>query len=516
MTMNESKFSEEIREHERRRLQAMAMGGPEKLARRRANGVLNARERLQYLLDEGSWRESGLFGVSNRRDMADQTPADGKVTGFGMIEGRQIGVVAYDFTVKGSSSSPTSNRKMSHIKRVATARGFPLVFLSESTGIRMPDTMGGRGMGLISSGDRFLRSRESPWVCGVFGFAFGSAAWHAVASDFTVMRKGAVMAVSSSKLVRLATGNDVSSEELGGWELHAKITGYADAVAESDEEGLDLIRRFLSYLPSNSLLQPPRVEVPAGSDDASMQLLGLLPENSRRVYDVRPVVQSIVDVDSYFELKALFAPCLTTCLARIQGRTVGIIANNPRYKAGALDANACDKATSFIVLCDSYNIPLVCLADQPGFLIGREAEGAGILGKVINWMQALSLCTVPVFSIITRKSYGQAFVNMGAGGMSDEVAAWWLADVSFMSPQSAARIVYGVDPDAEPEGYERRLAEMALDNSAYSLAANFGTHEVIDPRETRSYLAAMLDIYDPVGSGVHGKRLLANWPSSYR
>jgi acetyl-CoA carboxylase carboxyltransferase component len=314
----------------------------------------------------------------------------------------------------------------------------------------------------------------------------------------------------------MATGHDVSPDELGGADLHATVTGYADAVADTDEQALDLIRRFLSYLPANSRLQPPRTEVPDGSDEGSKGILDLLPEESRRIYDVRPVIQSIVDVGTFFEVKARFAPCLTTGLARIDGRTVGVIANNPRHKVGTLDAPACDKATSFIVLCDSFNIPLVFLADQPGFLIGRDAECAGILGKVINWMQALSLCTVPVFSIITRKSYGQAFVNMGAGGMSSEVAAWWLADVSFMSPESAARIVYGADPDADPDGYSQRVAEMALDNSAYSLAANFGAHDVIDPRETRDYLKSMLDIYDPSVSGVTGKHLLGNWPSSYR
>jgi acetyl-CoA carboxylase carboxyltransferase component len=512
---SESKFAEQIADHERRTAKALAMGGPAKLKRRHDSGVLNARERLDYLLDAGSWSETGLFATSARPEQVDETPTDGKITGFGRIGGRQVAAVAYDFTVKGSSSSSTSNRKMAHVKAVSKDRGFPMVYLGESTGIRMPDTMGGTGMGNISSRERFLRARETPWVSAVFGFAFGSAAWHAVAADFNVIRKGAVMAVSSPKLVRMATGRDISAEELGGWAMHAQVTGFADAVADTDEQALDLVAQFLSYLPGNSSLPAPRLAVPDGSNDAIAQLLEFVPESPRQVYDVRKVINAVVDAGSFFEIKAMFATNATTGLARIDGRSVGVIANNPMFKVGSLDANACDKITSFVVLCDSFNIPLVFLVDQPGFLVGPDAEAAGIVGKVINWMQALAQCSVPIFTVIMRKSYGQAYVNMGAGGMADQIAAWWTADVSFMSPSSAARIVYGIDPAAKPDEYERRLAEMSVDNSAYSLASNYGAQDVIDPRDTRSYLTTMLDVYDPQGTGAVGKHLLAGWPSSF-
>lgn len=511
-----AKFENEMKEHRQRSESALAMGGPAKLKRRQEAGLLNARERVECLLDPGSWRESGLFATSTVPALADETPADGKVTGYGRVEGRPVGVVAYDFTVKGSSSSFSNNRKMTHIKDVAKRRGFPVIFMGESTGVRMPDIMGGRGMGMMSDETRFLRFRESPWVSGIFGFAFGSAAWHACASDFNVMRKGGVMAVSSSKLVRMATGQDIDPEDLGGWTVHARITGFADAVADSDEEAIGLMRRFLSYLPSNSSLPAPLAEVPDGSGDQADKLLDIIPDSPSQVYDARDVIKCVVDSGSFFELKQHFARNATTGLARIDGRPVGVVANNPKFKIGALDANACDKITSLIVLCDSFNLPLVFFVDQPGFLVGAEAEKQGIAGKVINWMNAISLCTVPRLTVIMRKSYGQAYVNMAAGGLGDEIAAWWTADVSFMSPHSAAKIVYGVDREEDPEEYDARLVEMARDNSPYSLAAVYGAQEVIDPRETRDFLTSMLFVHEQRNGGFVGKHFMATWPSSYR
>ncbi|MHB8599562.1 MAG: carboxyl transferase domain-containing protein, partial [Ktedonobacteraceae bacterium] len=242
-------FEKHIEEHEQRRAKALAMGGPEKLARRRAEGILNARERVEYLLDSQSWEETGLFGTSILPEMRDETPADGKVAGFGRIQGREVGVASFDFTVKGSSSSTTNEKKIAHIKDVAKRRGLPLVFLGESTGARMPDIMGATGMAGLGGPTRFLRMRETPWAAAVLGHAYGSAAWHACVSDFMVMRKGAIMAVSSPRLVEMATRGQVDPEALGGWKLHAEITGFADQVVETDAAALDAIKQFLSYLP---------------------------------------------------------------------------------------------------------------------------------------------------------------------------------------------------------------------------------------------------------------------------
>ncbi len=490
------------------------MGGERKLSRRRQDGILSARERIDLLLDPGSFRESGLFGVSYIPEMRESTPADGKITGFGKLEGRRIGVVGYDFTVKGSSSSYTNNRKMSHVKDTGGRRGFPVVFLGESTGVRMPDIMG-EGMGMNVEGARFLRTREAPWAAAILGNAFGSAAWHACCADFCVMRKGAVMAVASPRVVSMSLGREISGEELGGWQVLAEHSGFADVVVDTDQQAIEAIRRFLGYLPTNNRQPPPLLPAPAGSDDPIKEILDLIPESQTQVYDVRKVIRVIADRESFFEIKERFGRSITTALARIDGRPVGFIANNPQFKGGAMDADACSKATDFIVLCDCYNIPLIFLQDQPGFLIGPEAEKRGVIGKVINWMNALLQVSVPKISIILRKSYGRGFINMGGAGIADEIAAWWTTEVSFMNPRTAVSVVYGVKEEDDPVRYAELLAEMSRHGSAYDLGAVFGVKEVLDPRETREYLKEMLDTHTLRLSGGIGQHRLANWPTSY-
>lgn len=508
------KFEDRIREHAERTARARAMGGPEKLARRRKEGVLNVRERIDRLLDPGTFRESGLFGVSYLPEMRDATPCDGKVTGFGKIDGRRVGVVGYDFTVKGSSSSYTNNRKMAHIKETGGKRGFPVVFLGESTGVRMPDIMG-EGMGMNFEGPRFLRTREAPWVTAILGNAFGSSAWHACCSDFCVMRKGSVMAVASPRVVSMALGREVTPEELGGWQVLAEHSGFADFVVATDEQAIDAIKRFLSYLPTNNRLPPPVAPVPEGSDEAAAKMLEVIPESASQVYDVRKVIGCFVDRGSFFELKERYGRSITTGLARLDGKTIGIVANNPMFKGGAMDADACSKATDFIVLCDSFNVPLVFLHDQPGFLIGPDAEKRGVIGRVINWMNAVLQVTVPRLSIILRKSYGRGFINMGGAGIADEIAAWWTAEVSFMNPATAVNVVHGVREEDDPGRFRALLKDMARNGGAYELAAVYGVKEVLDPRETREYLKEMLDVHlSRLTNGV-GQHRLANWPTSY-
>ena len=508
------KFERQIKQHEALAARARMMGGEDKLEKRRKDGQLNARERIDRLLDSGTFRETGLFGVSYIPEMRDSTPGDGKITGFGKIDGRRVGVVGYDFTVKGSSSSYTNNRKMAHVKDTGGKRGFPVVFLGESTGVRMPDIMG-EGMGMNFEGPRFLRTREAPWVAAVLGNAFGSAAWHACCSDFCVMRKGSVMAVASPRVVSMSLGREVTPEELGGWQVLAEHSGFADAMVDSDAQAIDTIRRFLSYLPTNNRQAPPAAPVPEGSDEAVKAILDLIPESASQVYDVRKVIRAFVDLDSFFEVKERYGRSITTALARLDGRTIGIVANNPLHKGGAMDADACSKATDFIVLCDSYNVPLVFLQDQPGFLIGPDAEKRGVIGRVINWMNALLQVTVPRISIILRKSYGRGFINMGGAGIADEIAAWWTAEVSFMNPRTAVMVVHGVKEEDDPERFRDLLAEMARNGGAYDLAAVYGVKEVLDPRETRDYLKETLEVHTLRLSGGVGQHRLSNWPTSY-
>lgn len=502
--------------YEAMRAKAIAMGGPEKLARRKAAGVLNARERIDALVDPGTFIESGLFGASaTRPEDRERSAADGKITGFGKIEGRECAVIVNDFTVMGASSSATNGRKIGHMKRVATSRGLPMVFLGESSGARMPDHMGARGMGSLlgNDGTQYMRMRETPWVSATLGFSYGSSSWYSVLSDFNVMRKGAVLAVSSAQLASLAIKEAVDPEVMGGWKVHAEVTGFADHVADTDADAIAAIKTFLSYMPAHHNEAPPERAVAPDSGKAMAGIAKLLPEKRTQVYDVRTIIRTIVDTGSFFELKARFGKVAVTGLARLAGRTVGFVANNPLFKGGAMDTDACEKITSFLVLCDSFNIPIVLLVDTPGFSIGNEAERKRAPGKIMNYMQALQLCTVPKISIILRKSYGQAYLNMGGGRNSDEVAAWPTAEVSFMDPTFAVKIVHGLEP-GEP-GFEEAFDRMNKDSEPWDMAAIYALQSVIRPEDTRDYLIRMLDVHRLRLSNGVGQHLMHAWPTSY-
>ena len=508
-------FEHLLNELETRKQKALAMGGPEKLAQRKAQGVLNARERVDRLFDPGSFIESGGFAVSIRPEDKETTPADGKVAGFGRIAGREAAVISNDFTVKGASSAAINIKKLKHMKGVAKKRGIPMVFLGESTGARMPDVMGAASIGSKDDPVEYQRLRESPWAAGVLGYCFGSSAWYASMSDFCVMRKGGIMAVSSPRLISMAIGKKVDAEELGGWRVHSEVSGIADQVVDTDEQAIDAIKQFLSYLPSNCMEPPPGHPVPEGSGADMDKILSFLPESANQVYDVKKIVRCIVDRDSMFELKARYGRAIVTALARLDGNSVGIVANNPLHRGGAIGADECQKVQSFFVLCDSFNIPIVLLVDQPGFLIGVEGEQRGVTGKVMNWLNAMTLVTVPKISVVMRKSYGLAVSNMGAGGNADEVACWVTADVSFMRPDFGARVVFGVDPEKEPEKYQEAVAKMSKGTSAYDMAAIYTAQDVIDPRDTREWLIRMLQVHRMRLTHGVGEHLMRTWPTSY-
>jgi len=505
-----------LKQLEEKDAEALAMGGPEKLAERKAQGVLNARERIDYLVDPGSFVESGRHARSIRAEVRHKTPADGKVAGFARIAGREVSIVSNDFTVLGASSSVVNMKKIRHVKQAACRYGMPLVFLGESSGARMPDRMGASGRAILAQDPtEYQRLRESPWASALLGQCYGSSTWYAAMSDFVAMRKGSVMAIASPNVTSIAIGRPVDPEELGGWKILTGVSGLADMAVDTDEQALDSIKRFLSYLPAHCMEPPPERPVPAGSGEACRKMLEIVPESRNQVYDVRKVIAAIADKDSSFELKERFGKSVATVLARLDGKSVGFIANNPLFKGGALDADACQKATSFMVLCDSFNIPLVFLVDVPGFLIGVEGELRGMPGKVINWMNALSLVTVPRITVILRKSYGQAFINMGGGRNTDELACWPSADLGFMDPRVSVNVLYGVREEDDPEKFKQLVAEVERDTTAWELARLYEAQHEIDPRDTREFLIRMLQVHrSRLKNGIGGHRL-ANWPTSY-
>lgn len=506
-------FDKQREEFEARAAKAKQMGSPKRLAERKAAGILNARERVRLLLDDGSFVEAGLHATSIKPDMKDKSPGDGVVSGFGKIATRLVGVNAADFTTLGSSSAEIHGKKQYYVRETCRKNGMPLVNLMECAGGRIPDIMGAAGIGRAGEGARYTHTREIPWASAVLGLTYGGGAFTCINSDFVVMRRGAVLAVSSSNVTSVAIAEDSDPEALGGWRLHTESTGFVDVAVDTDEEAIAQIKAFLSYLPDHAGMAPPVSTLIAASDTAT-KLDTLVPEARGKVYDVRTVIKAIVDRDSYFPVKDRFAKVAVTALARLNGRSVGIIASNPMFKGGALDPDGCDKITSFIVLCDSFNIPLIFLADTPGFLVGAESEKRRLPGKIMNFMAALELSSVPKIALVLRKSYGQAYLNM-AGGRADVTATWFTGDISFMDPAVAVNVVYAVKPGAEPERYESLLRDVSSGTTAYELAAPFMAQMVIDPNETRQYLSNMLDVLCRRMTDGVGQHRLSDWPPSF-
>lgn len=505
-----------LAELDRRRAAARSMGGEGKLAKRRERGQLSAEERLNALLDEGSFFEVGLLGASGVFEADVQaTPRDGKLTGFGKIEGRDVGVVVNDFTTKGASTSATNSKKMGYIRKVCTEKGMPFLHIGESTGARLPDTMGSKGMGALLGNDitQFRRMRDTPWAAAALDTSFGSSAWMCCCADFAVMKKGSIMSVSSPRLVSMAIGEKVDLEALGGWRLHAEQTGLIDHFVDTDEQALAAIRTFLSYMPSHNGELPPTAPAAEGSGEGQERILDILPEKRTQVYSMKKIIEVIFDRGSLFEIKPRFGKPAVVGLARLDGEVVGVVANNPQVGGGALSAEACRKIIDFTVLCDSFNVPIVRLMDTPGFVVGTDAERRGAPGHIMNFMNATCLTTVPQVTIICRKAYGRAYVAMGGGAHNDTMVAWPMAEVSFMDPVFATSIVH--NRTAGEEGFEEALAHIQKDLEIWDMARIFSAHDVIKPQETRAFLIRMFDVQRRRRSGGVGQHLMRTWPTSY-
>ncbi|UCE53666.1 MAG: carboxyl transferase [Desulfobacterales bacterium] len=518
-------FEKQMKEFEKRRARALEMGGRDKIKKQHDKGRFTARERIEKLLDPGSFLEVGMFNHSDVPGMEEKTPADSKVGGYGKLDGRRIVIIANDFTVLAATSSRIAGRKEGELKVLAALRGHPVVYLGEAGGARMPDIMGAAGLASFGGGgyNTYLqimsRVRQTPMVTAILGECYGMPTWMACLSDFVVQLKGSAMGVSGPRVVELALGEIVSDEELGGWQVHAEITGNIDRVAEDEEECFRIIRQYLSYMPSHCDELPPFKSVSEGSGSDMDHILDLLPEQRNRAYDMHRILNCIVDNGSLFPIKPAFGKSVITVLARINGKTVGIIANQPMFNAGAMDTDGIDKVISFLCLCDSFNIALLFFHDIPGFLVGKDAERKRVGAKVMNYMNALGLLTVPKISVIVRKTYGMAFWNMcGSGCATDFLVAWPSAEMSFVDPSIAANVVYGGKAsasDKNSEEWQSLLQKMVDDASPYGAAGKHYIHDVIDPRETRNYIIEALDICHNSRTKGISEHKLANWPTKF-
>lgn len=496
----------------RRRTRARAMGSAQRLSERHAAGILNARQRVEALLDPGSFFEVGQLAVSERAQARQRTPADGLVVGFGDVEGRKIALISYDFTTLGASTARVHIRKARYVKRIAKEEGLPLVILAEAGGARVPDFMGARGLGGMAGERRgyvSARRRESPWITAVLGQCFGSPTWDACRSDIVVMRRDAVLAVSSEQVTSVAIGESQDAARYGGAELHSEVTGLADLIVDDDQAAIVAVRGLLRYLPGSNAELPAVAADPAQAPEVEA-LLEHLPAARQKVYDVRPVIECVVDRGSLLPLRERYGRAVVTALARLEGRTIGIVASNPRYQAGALGPEACEKAAGFVAMCDSFNIPLVLMADTPGFFVGAATEARKLPLRVIAFADAVSLCTVPVVAMVLRKSFGQAYVNFG-GDSADMLAAWCMGEVSLMDPAVADSVLRrtGAAPERGNDGTDE------LDTSAFALAEAFIAQEVLDPRETRGFLCRAFDVLRRRRSGGIGQHLMQSWPARW-
>jgi methylmalonyl-CoA decarboxylase subunit alpha len=511
---------ESVKDLEEKRRRFRQMGGPEKVRKQHDKGRLTARERIDRLLDDGSFMETGLLAHSDFPGMEERTPADGLICGYGLIQGRRVGVIANDFTVLASSNAKVNLKKLLTFKsQIKEKLKIPLIFLGEAGGARMPDCQGSKeicvlaGDGLAGLMPEYTHFRSQPYIFAAMGECYGVADFQANLADFVVQLKGSAISISGPRALGRAIGQTYSGEEMGGWEVHSRITGISDRVAEEEEDCFRIIRKYLDYMPANQKELPPVRPVPDGSEERMARILSVLPENRKRAYDMHRILECIVDGGECFELKPEFGSMLITSLARIGGEVVGIVANNPIVNMGAMNTDALDKMMSFLCLCDSYNIPLLFLHDTPGHLVGKEAEAKRVGSKVVNALQCLFQVTVPKIAVIIRKTYGQATINMcGLGGGPDFLVAWPTAEIGFMDPLIAADVVYGSLPE---EAREKEVEKMIGDGSPYPAAGAFYLQDIIDPRETRNYVMEVLRIVRDSESKGIGKHLLSNWPTKF-
>jgi len=512
-------MKKDIEELLKRKENAKLGGGIEKIERLHKAGYLTARERIEKLVDEGTFLEFGMLAHSDQVGSEDKSAGDGIVSGLAKVDGRPIVVRAIDKTVFAGTAGMIHAKKAEEIHAYALKRGLPIFNLTEGGGLRMPDGMGSDGISQnLFPEEMLLHNREVPMMTAILGDSFGDPAWVAVSSDFVSHLKGATMAVAGPRILEMATGEKVTDEELGGWKLHANVTGQSDHFAETEEDSIEELKRFFSYMPLNSTEEPPFKETDDDPYRTVEELAEIVPARRAQVYDMKKVIKAIVDDGEYFEIKKEYGQALITLLARINGRVVGIIANQPMKYAGSAGPHEADKATEFICLCDSYHIPMIFLHDTPGFRVSRDAEKYKMPTKILLWNQAIAQSTVPKISVVVRKSIGAAFANMCGPTMgADFVVAWPGAEINFTGPEVGVNVVYGrklQEADNPEEERAKLLDTWQFDSSPYKAAAKYLLEDIIDPRDTRKFLSQTLD-YACVKNGSKGKRNLANWPTQF-
>jgi|Deesub1362A_J573_1020465.scaffolds.fasta_scaffold00125_24 methylmalonyl-CoA decarboxylase alpha subunit len=482
------------------------MGGEKRIEKQHKAGKLTARERIDLLLDRGSFTEVNPFVEKRNTDFGlDKLdlPGDGVVTGYGTIDGRPVAVFAQDFTVMGGSLGEMHGFKIAYIMDFAMKMGIPLIGLNDSGGARIQEGVDA----LKGYGDIFYRNTLAsgviPQISVIMGPCAGGAVYSPAIGDFIVMTKnpGCYMFITGPGVIKTVTGEEVTPQVLGGWQAHAMKSGNCHLVAEDDEDAMNLVRKLIGYLPLNNLDDPPVIQT--GDDPArtTPQIYDILPDDPQKPYDVREIITAVVDNGEFLEVHAHYAANATVGFARMDGRTVGIVANNPKFYAGTLDINSSDKIARFVRFCDAFNIPILTFVDVPGYLPGVEQEYGGIIRHGAKILYAYSEATVPLVTIILRKAYGGAYLAMGSKHLgADIVYAYPTAEIAVMGPEGAAEIVFRKEISGAENPEDMRIKKIAEYRekfaNPYRAAARGYIDDVIDPKFTRSKVISALRVLE--------------------
>ncbi|HEY4425093.1 MAG TPA: acyl-CoA carboxylase subunit beta [Pyrinomonadaceae bacterium] len=488
-----------------RSVQAEQGGGDARVEKQHEAGKMTARERIEFLLDEGSFEEFDKLVVHRSRDFGldkQLYPGDGVVTGHGLIDGRNVFVFAQDFTVFGGSLSETHAEKICKVMDLAMKVGAPIIGLNDSGGARIQE-------GVVSLGgyaDIFLRNTLAsgvvPQISCIMGPCAGGAVYSPAITDFNVMVKDtSYMFITGPDVIKTVTHEEVTKEELGGAITHNSVSGVAHFAADSDEHALRIVRELFSFIPSNNLEDPPRLDASDPIDRIEPKLNDIVPEASNQPYDIRDVINHVVDDGYFFEVHQMFAPNICVGFARLGGRTVGIVANQPAFLAGVLDIAASVKGARFVRFCDCFNIPLITFEDVPGFLPGVSQEHGGIITHGAKLLYAFAEATVPKVTVITRKAYGGAYCVMASKHIRTDVNfAWPSAEIAVMGAEGAVGILYRRElNDAQDKDTVRnsKIAELQDKFANPYIAAERGfVDEVIEPAHTRPKLISALTLLE--------------------
>ncbi len=497
------KVEEKIKALKEKEAKILEMGGEKLVSKQKEKGKLTARERMARLFDKGTFREIDMFvkhRCSNFNMAEVDIPSDGVITGHGLVDGRPVFAFAQDFTSRAGSLGEMHSAKICKVMDLALKAGVPFVGMNDSGGARIQEGVDA----LRGYGDIFYRNSLASGVIHQISAIMGPTACGAVYSpamtDYVFMVKNSsYMFITGPEVIKAVTGEEITFENLGGAMAHNEKSGVAQFACENDKDAIDQIRKMLSYLPANNMEDPPKVDTGDDPNRTDEALDSIIPDNPNQSYDMKAVIKSIVDNGEIFEPHQYFATNIVVCFARLNGRTIGIIANQPEAMAGCLDIDASDKATRFIRFCDAFNIPLLTIADVPGYLPGSQQEHGGIIRHGAKLLWCYSEATVPKLLLITRKDYGGAYIAMSSRHLGADMAfAWPTAEIAVMGAEGAANIIHRKEINADSNPKAKRVEKIKeyedLFSNPYVAASRGYVDAVIQPSETRPRLIDALEI----------------------